>query len=1259
MTIADKFNYLNNTKKAIKNALINKGVEVSESDSFRSYADKVASIETGGERSAEITEVRCDPANFPVQAEKKVILAYTGEQPAAEKNLLAPFDYKTTWFNANVTPLQNAEYDFIMQSGTNSLVYKKENETYALTHIVSQPTSSVAKLALGKYNIFLSDETRTAGYCLPKRFNRQAKVEDIIFDVEPEVPTGSYTNGDLNKVALPTYDDEYIWVFYRYRSNSAVATSQPKVYIYKLRYAEDEDKLYADKITEYTQAVATTYPIYNAKQSADDYTFLFEYSGRREWLQFNDETNTIEFKASSGSSTVVSFLKKDWFINESKNVYTYELLADGTCSQTKTITLSNVYYMEPFEGVLWNRSNKWLVYDTIPASNNIKEVQVTGKPYRDRIVLGHDSTFNEILFKKILEDGTIEDILVPDPYGLIDSIDDDGRIRGQLKGSTATTVTQPVDGSYTNGIRETSKISFSGSTLVNSTNNHVTGIKNGKSLIHGVNSPKILKGFNSEVSIDYSQSYYIFEDVIVGGGSSSSSPSVSNTRIFKITDDYALVEYSKSDTPFKRYAFKINETYFFISVDGSVYKVVFNEDDLTYTSELLYKDSSLSLGSAFYPEGVINTKDGKYVVIPKAKKYFEISGTESEPKVQLKDLPEVLKTSLSTTIRFVQAFYDKSFGIQLSSGSYLMCRYDEGIDIDLSVEEYAPRLYDRRGSTIMYYTQNKNYWMSCIYSTSSPVINAYAVGKGLTIPSHYKMTAFPNTSTYYNSGILTGFMTGEVVKEDETGSKIIKVRTALPEENGVAPVNYSDIVNCYVSGVALGQPELNSTGTELEPSSVCDVDVILTKVGYQAAGDGTIMPNPPKYNGMTTALGNISENGYIVGIPKSGSTYSIRGFYIVDGTASLTSEDSFSVDNRVIYMSPFYMLNGTVLGRSASGMAVTSGSNFVLNNRTNYYRGSYSTSPSSCYVFLDFCYYRTHSDTDMVFFNDDLTYTNQLIDTILDRAGTGACYVAGSRDLFYIARSTTNSLTAPQWEIYKVVKDGDTYNSTLIRTYDYTPADRFVDSNTFALGYKDSIQIGDYRLYFLVHKRNYLYFAINEVDESLSTFEVCNYPENITTELGTRTVNKVQTFYDGTFSMDLSDGTTFICKFTDRHTVELLEVVEPFIIDGDTTIYHRCFSENKIYWYIEGRSDPLSVPYYGYYNKVESTVEWLAIPRHQNYWNSTVLTGVIRQSAQLAKPVFDDTGRRVLRVETTIKKDNCNNNATYKWTLEDYNKVNG
>lgn len=43
-TVAEKITYLNDTKSAIKNALVARGVSVSNSDTFRSYADKIGEI---------------------------------------------------------------------------------------------------------------------------------------------------------------------------------------------------------------------------------------------------------------------------------------------------------------------------------------------------------------------------------------------------------------------------------------------------------------------------------------------------------------------------------------------------------------------------------------------------------------------------------------------------------------------------------------------------------------------------------------------------------------------------------------------------------------------------------------------------------------------------------------------------------------------------------------------------------------------------------------------------------------------------------------------------------------------------------------------------------------------------------------------------------------------------------------------------------------------------------------------------------------
>lgn len=49
MATADKLSYLLDTKAAIKAAIINHGVSVSDTDTFRSYADKILAIPTGGD----------------------------------------------------------------------------------------------------------------------------------------------------------------------------------------------------------------------------------------------------------------------------------------------------------------------------------------------------------------------------------------------------------------------------------------------------------------------------------------------------------------------------------------------------------------------------------------------------------------------------------------------------------------------------------------------------------------------------------------------------------------------------------------------------------------------------------------------------------------------------------------------------------------------------------------------------------------------------------------------------------------------------------------------------------------------------------------------------------------------------------------------------------------------------------------------------------------------------------------------------------
>lgn len=56
-TIAEKLTYLEGTKSAIKDAIIAKGVEVADTDTFRSYAEKIESIEAGGSCESQSKEI--------------------------------------------------------------------------------------------------------------------------------------------------------------------------------------------------------------------------------------------------------------------------------------------------------------------------------------------------------------------------------------------------------------------------------------------------------------------------------------------------------------------------------------------------------------------------------------------------------------------------------------------------------------------------------------------------------------------------------------------------------------------------------------------------------------------------------------------------------------------------------------------------------------------------------------------------------------------------------------------------------------------------------------------------------------------------------------------------------------------------------------------------------------------------------------------------------------------------------------------------
>lgn len=74
MATSDKLNYLIGTKNAIKEAIVEKGVDVSESDTFRSYADKIKNIQAGGGNTRKIYATNY--SSIAPQKDDKVLIKY-------------------------------------------------------------------------------------------------------------------------------------------------------------------------------------------------------------------------------------------------------------------------------------------------------------------------------------------------------------------------------------------------------------------------------------------------------------------------------------------------------------------------------------------------------------------------------------------------------------------------------------------------------------------------------------------------------------------------------------------------------------------------------------------------------------------------------------------------------------------------------------------------------------------------------------------------------------------------------------------------------------------------------------------------------------------------------------------------------------------------------------------------------------------------------------------------------------------------------
>lgn len=158
-TVAEKLTYLNDTKTAIKNAVIAKGVSVSDTDTFRSYADKIGQISSGGAPATKFG-VSLDNLLGDVDADGKLSVPYdnfvfngAGIKSLDDSALAYRFTTQDTLKSLPVTKILLPD---LLQAGTNSLAYVANSARYLtevdLGLITDISSSSALKYAFGSVN---------------------------------------------------------------------------------------------------------------------------------------------------------------------------------------------------------------------------------------------------------------------------------------------------------------------------------------------------------------------------------------------------------------------------------------------------------------------------------------------------------------------------------------------------------------------------------------------------------------------------------------------------------------------------------------------------------------------------------------------------------------------------------------------------------------------------------------------------------------------------------------------------------------------------------------------------------------------------------------------------------------------------------------------------------------------------------------------------------------------------------------------------
>ena len=159
-TITDKLTYLQDTKTSIKNAIVSKGVSVSDSDTFRSYANKISSITTGGssdewQPQSDWWDIDSILENDTENYVGKIIILL----PNSEVSTVIKARFMNNVYPAKIKTSDGMEYTNVTSDKTHTWDISKDKECssgYSTRYVIYyyEQSSAVFAVNLSSYPIF-------------------------------------------------------------------------------------------------------------------------------------------------------------------------------------------------------------------------------------------------------------------------------------------------------------------------------------------------------------------------------------------------------------------------------------------------------------------------------------------------------------------------------------------------------------------------------------------------------------------------------------------------------------------------------------------------------------------------------------------------------------------------------------------------------------------------------------------------------------------------------------------------------------------------------------------------------------------------------------------------------------------------------------------------------------------------------------------------------------------------------------------------